>query len=318
MHGQHGTTTGMSRVDVNQVDLNLLVVLDALLQERNVTRAARRVHRTQSAVSHALGRLRTQLNDPLLVRVGGEMRPTPRALKLAPEVTRILATIQRVLTEEDAFRPSTSARTFRLAGPDFVSAALPALTSRMAHDAPHTTVHLEPATPTMLGELTEDRLDTAVAPPRDVRMPGVSSEPLVSMPWAVFARRGHPAIRRWDRAAWARHPHLRIRTPSEGPGPVDKAARAAGLTRTAGPSLPHFLLAAPVLAQTDFLFTAPRGSLASVAARFDLEILPCPLAIPPVRLMLFWAQSRGADPAVRWFRTIAAAAIREGLSVPDR
>ena len=98
------------------------VVLDVLLQERNVTRAAKRLHRTQSATSHALGRLREQLGDPILVRVGGEMRPTPKAERLAGEVSRILRTIGRVLAQEGAFDPATTDRVFTLAGPDFVAA----------------------------------------------------------------------------------------------------------------------------------------------------------------------------------------------------
>ncbi|MFO0667468.1 MAG: LysR family transcriptional regulator [Polyangiaceae bacterium] len=100
----------MHTIDVAATDLNLLVVLDVLLQERNVTRAAKRLHRTQSATSHALGRLREQLGDPILVRVGGEMRPTPKAERLAGEVSRILRTISRVLAHEGAFDPHDGPR----------------------------------------------------------------------------------------------------------------------------------------------------------------------------------------------------------------
>ena len=100
----------MREIDIASTDLNLLVVLDVLIQERNVTRAAKRLHRTQSATSHALGRLREQLGDPILVRVGGEMRPTPKAERLAGEVSRILRTIGRVLAQESAFEPATTDR----------------------------------------------------------------------------------------------------------------------------------------------------------------------------------------------------------------
>ena len=135
----------MHEIDVSATDLNLLVVLDVLLQERNVTRAAKRLHRTQSATSHALGRLREQLGDPLLVRVGGEMRPTPKAEQLAGEVSRILRTIARVLAQRGAFDPATTDRVFTLAGPDFVAATLPVLIARMAKLTPAAGVELVPA-----------------------------------------------------------------------------------------------------------------------------------------------------------------------------
>ena len=100
----------MHAIDVGKIDLNLLVVLDVLLQERSVTRAAVRLHRTQSGVSHALGRLREQLGDQLLVRVGAEMRPTPRAERLAGDVSRLLRSLERMLTEEEAFDPQATLR----------------------------------------------------------------------------------------------------------------------------------------------------------------------------------------------------------------
>jgi DNA-binding transcriptional LysR family regulator len=306
----------MRPFDVAQADLNLLVVLDVLLQERNVTRAARRLHRTQSAVSHALARLRDQLGDPLLVRVGGAMRPTPRALQLMPEVTRLLATIGRVLGAESGFDPKTTTRTFSLAAPDFVAAALPALVARMAAETPEANVELVPAGRGMLRDLADGRIDLVVAPPR--REEGVRMRPLVSLDWAVFAREGHPAARAWSARAWAQYRHVRVRTSGDAEGPVDRAARARKLSRKPGPVLPHFLLAPPLLARTDLLLTVPRAVLADVAPRFGLVALPCPVELPPIELSLHWSAQLERDVALTWFREAVAHVVSSSFAPPPR
>jgi DNA-binding transcriptional LysR family regulator len=304
----------MHEIDVARTDLNLLVVLDVLLQERNVTRAAKRLHRTQSATSHALGRLREQLGDPILVRVGGEMRPTPKAERLAAEVSRILRTLGRVLAQEGAFDPATTDRVFTFAGPDFVVATLPVLLARMASSTPHAAVELVPAGPGMLRDVADGRVDVAIAPTSVAKLDGLCSTPLVALDWAVYARAGHPAARAWHVKAWAAYPHIRVRTSSGGESPVDIAARAQKLTRRPGPYLPHFLLAPPLLARTDLLMTVPRAVLADVAPRFGLVALPCPVPLPPVALSMFWSAQLDRDPAITWFRLVLGEATAEAFA----
>jgi DNA-binding transcriptional LysR family regulator len=292
-------------------------VLDVLLQERNVTRAAKRLHRTQSATSHALGRLREQLGDPILVRVGGAMRPTPKAERLAGEVSRILRTIGRVLAQEGAFDPATTDRVFTLAGPDFVATTLPVLLARMAQETPSAGVELVPAGPGMLRDVADGRVDVAVAPTAVSKAEGVRSAALVALEWAVYARGDHPAVRAWNAKAWAAYPHVRVRTSSGGESPVDVAARAQKLVRRTGPYLPHFLLAPPLLARTDLLMTVPRAVLADVAPRFGLVALPCPVKLAPVELSMFWSEQLDRDPAITWFRQVLGEAAREAFAAPD-
>ena len=97
---------------LRNIDLNLLIVLDVLLQERSVTTAAKKLGRTQSAVSHALSRLRTTFDDKLLVRVGGNMEPTPRAKNLQQDLQRLLSSLRRFMDDTDEFSPKESTRTF--------------------------------------------------------------------------------------------------------------------------------------------------------------------------------------------------------------
>jgi DNA-binding transcriptional LysR family regulator len=306
----------MHDVDVAATDLNLLVVLDVLLQERNVTRAAKRLHRTQSATSHALGRLREQLGDPLLVRVGGEMRPTPKAERLAGEVSRILRTIERVLAHEGAFDPATTDRVFTLAGPDFIAATLPFLLAHMATVTPSAGVELVPAGTGMLRDVADGRVDVAIAPNSVPKIEGLRSAKLVSLDWAVYARRDHPAVRAWSAKTWASYPHVRVRTSPGTESPVDRAARAHKLTRQTGPYLPHFLLAPPLLARTDLLMTVPRAVLADVAPRFGLVALNCPVKLAAIELSIFWSAQLDRDPALMWFRQALIAAANEAFAAP--
>lgn len=301
----------MHDFDISTTDLNLLVVLDVLLQERNVTRAAKRLHRTQSATSHALARLREQLGDPILVRVGGAMRPTPKAERLAGEVSRLLLTIRRVLAQEGGFEPRTTDRVFTLSGPDFVAATLPMLLARMAIQTPSAGVELVPAAPGMLRDVADGRVDLAIAPNSAPKADGLRSEALVSLDWAVYARRDHPAVKSWGVRAWSAYPHVRVRTSSGGASPVDAAARARKVERRAGPYLPHFLLAPPLLARTDLLMTVPRAVLADVAPRFGLVALPCPVKLAPIELAMFWSAQLDRDPAITWFRKTVRQASAE-------
>jgi DNA-binding transcriptional LysR family regulator len=308
----------MHALHLASTDLNLLVVLDALLEERSVTRAAKRLGRTQPATSHALARLRALFEDPLLVRVGGAMRPTPRAAALASEVARALAAVRRVLAAESEFDPTQSDRVFTLSGPDFVAAAFPALLGDLANAGSTASVEVIAAAPGMLRDVAEGRVDAAVALAPSGRVEGLRSELLVALDWAVYARGDHPAVRAWSAKAWASYPHLRIRTPSREPGPVELAARAAKLRRRSGPVLPHFLLAPPLLARTDMLLTVPRAILSDVAPRFGLAALPCPLKLAPIELWLHWSATLEGDAAGAWFRARVREAVSSALGMSRR
>src|SRR5215217_4782976 len=130
-------TPAMTAAHLAKVDLNLLVALDALLAERHVTRAARRVGLTQSAMSRALSRLRELLDDPLLVRTPQGMRPTPRAQALGPPLRRTLEEVEALVTGRPVFEPARSRRAFTVAAPDYSQVVmLPAVLARMAREAP--------------------------------------------------------------------------------------------------------------------------------------------------------------------------------------
>jgi DNA-binding transcriptional LysR family regulator len=310
----------MNDIQLRQLDLNLLVVLDVLLRERSVTRAAQHLHLTPSAVSHALKRLRAQFDDELLIRDGRRMRPTVRAEGLAETLPRALGHLARTLAESEPFQATTSTRTFRLAAPDFIAPLLPLLLHEVGRSAPGVRVELAPFSRTAVRELTEGRHDALIAPSA-IQNEGLRSEPLGSWSWGVFGRAGHPAFADWSVEAWAAHPHLQIRTSVlRGKGPIDQKVAKLGIQRVVGAVVPHFSMAGPILAQTDLLLTVPSMILGSAAAAYGLDRREVPFEIHPMPLSLFRSAAEGDEPGVRWFldRVAVASRRREGAAPSAR
>src|SRR5262245_29217295 len=230
----------MNEIDLRRFDLNLLVVLEVLMAERSVTRAAERLGRTQSAVSHSLSRLREQLGDPLLLKGAGRMQPTAFALEFMEQARPILQSMRRVLSPRRAFDPATSRRLFRFAAPDFARTLFTALLARVRAEAPGVAVEWTSSRDPMLLEIAEGQIDVAIAP-AELRLPeGVTGERIGALKWGCFARRGHPAFRKWGPREWSRWPHVAVRVGDSLASPVNTAAAAAGLERTITGWVPHF------------------------------------------------------------------------------
>src|SRR5687768_10759890 len=149
----------MNQIDLRRFDLNLLVVFEVLMLERSVTRAAERLARTQSAVSHSLSRLREQLGDPLLIRGGRRMEPAAFALDFIEQARPILRSIQRVLSPRQAFEPATSRRVFRFAAPDFAFTLFADLLAGLRADAPGVSIEWTGPRDSMLLEVVDGQLD---------------------------------------------------------------------------------------------------------------------------------------------------------------
>jgi DNA-binding transcriptional LysR family regulator len=294
----------MVAIDGSPVDMNLLATLDVLLEERNVTRAARRLSLTQSTVSHALGRLRAMFRDPLLVRAGRGLVATPRAETLGPAVRRVLADARRLIAHEAEFVPQTSTRAFTLVCPDALVAFLPSLLARLTHDAPG--VRLEARPPIGIdvdAALGLGSIDLALVAARESG-PGLVQRPIGIVHWCIVARRGHPAVKRGklDRDGWLRHPHVVVGTGGGGAGFVGEALREARLPRRIGFVAPGFLAAPFAVADTDFFFAAPRELVTNVAARLGLQLLDPPVPLPPIKVSMVWHERMHAEAGHRWLR----------------
>jgi DNA-binding transcriptional LysR family regulator len=288
------------------VDLNHLVAFLALYEARSVTRAGHRLGLSQSAVSHVLRHLRARFDDPLFVRVGREMVPTPRADALAVQVGRGLGTLGRALAEPDGFDPATSTRTFRLASLDlFDCLVLPTLAGLLAERAPGCRLAVRGPVPRAALEAGE--IDAQVLPV----VPGSGDTPstgplrrahLLRDGWRTYMRAGHPLEDGLALAPWCAARHLLISPGGEGPGLVDRVLAAEGLSRDVCLRIPAFAAALGIIASTDLVLTGP-ASLARLAGP-EVGVHPVPLALPEHAVVLVWSERVDADPGGRWFRAL--------------
>ena len=292
----------MNQIDLRRFDLNLLVVFEVLMTERNVTQAAVRLRRTQSAISHALSRLRAQLGDPLLLKRGKRMEPTPLALAFFEQARPILDSLRRVLAPHQRFEPATAERVFRIGAPDFAHALFTDVLASLHKAAPRVSIEWTGPRLTMVHEIAEGQLDAAIVP-ADLRTPGgIVAEPIGALRWRCYARANHPAFERWGGATWARWPHVVVRVGDDLESPIDRAAARAGLARTIAGWVPNFSVVAPVLAMSDLIATLPALSMANMVRPFGLATARVPFAIEPLPHAVLWPATRVESPELKWLR----------------
>ncbi len=304
----------MNEIDLRRVDLNLLVMFQVLMAERSVTRAAERLGRTQSAVSHALARLREQLGDPLLVKVGGRLEASPFAERLAEEVRPILRTIERVLVPPRAFDPGASTRVFRLAVPDFATGLFPRLAERFRREAPQAGLEWVVPGPHTPLEVAEGQIDVALGPSAAPLPEGLDRDEAGTLGWATYLRRDHPALAQWSAKAWVRWPHVAVRTGSRALSPVAAALGALERERRVAIWVPSFATVAPLLARTDLIATLPTLAMQDSLRRFDLRALPVPVPIERMPHRLIWSRRSSGDAAIRWIRELLKQAFADVLA----
>jgi len=308
----------MHDVDVSGVDLNLLTALNALLDERSVTRAAQRLGLGQPAASHALARLRELFADPLLVRSGRGMIPTPRAEALREPLMRLLADADRLVRHRLEFDPATSNRGFMIVCPDLLATLLPRIVARLRREAPRTHLEVIHRSGDERSALEQGRADLVLGPAPDDG-PGLRIRGLGAVRFGVVARRGHPGLARNGQLrahAWTSFPHVTVRSGSSSRNIVAGALASAGLAREVALVVPSFLAALVVVAETDLFFAAPRELLHPLAARLDLVVVTPPISVPPVPVAAVWHERFDAEPAHRFLRTLVCEEVIAGMRGP--
>jgi DNA-binding transcriptional LysR family regulator len=303
MHMVH--TQGLSAID-----LNLLVVLRALLSERHVTRAAKRVGLSQSATSHALSRLRELYADPLLVRSGRTLALTPRAVRLLPALERGLGELERVVADEPEFEPSTARRSFSIGMGDYLQALIAGpLLRQIAALSPG--IDLSLVVFPNLRELVESgAVDLALGISSGVSS-AYSHEPLLEEGFVCMVRREHPQIKKapsLDKYLAQRHV---VVAPAGTPGSlVDTALARRGLERRVALRVTNFLIAPVVVSETDLVNTMPTRLARQFAKIYPLRLLPPPLELPRFEHCMFWHPRLDHDPAQRWLRDFVARVVK--------
>lgn len=287
----------------SSLDLNLLVTLDALLRARHVTRAARQLGISQSAMSHRLKKLREALGDPLFVGSARGLVPTRRAAELEQPLRETLQRMQALLAGPKPFDPATSERRFVVAGSDYGELALiPDLVARLRRLAPRIDLVCEQRLPDVVRQLEDGRVDLVVGPPLPDRA-GVKTRKLGKNVFVVVFREGHPlATQRLTLARYLAASHLLVAPQGAARGLVDDVLARRGKSRRVALVVRHFSTAPFIVARSDLLWTAPREIAVKASEHFALELARSPVELPSFDYFMTWHERAHADPAHQWLR----------------
>ncbi|CAM3686666.1 LysR family transcriptional regulator [Parendozoicomonas haliclonae] len=289
---------------VSRLDLNLLRVLEAIAVSGSLTQASKELNLTQPAVSHALGRLREQLGDPLFIRAGRGLQPTPYTRERLPELRRLLSELDKTLGGRESFDPASSQQTFRLAMHEAMeSTLLPALMASLQQQAPEVIIQSVKLERRLIEkELQAGQIDLAV----DVLLPvgELTHYTLLDhAPMVVVARKNHPRLDgEVSMAGYLREKHVLISSRREGLGYEDQFLASQEMRRTIALRARDYKAGCLVVAASDLLLTLPLNYAQQLSSDLELQVLAPPFPVPEVSSYLYWHSSNGQAPALQWLR----------------
>ena len=296
----------MKAVHLANIDLNLLVVFDALIAEGHATRAAERIGLTQPAVSHALNRLRALFGDPLFVRSPRGMVPTSLAQDIAPNVRSTLEQVEGVLRGGRAFDPAASTQQFVLGLSDYAAfVLLPRLTARLDQEAPGVSLVVRNTSRSVGLPMLEDGTVELIAgnfpePPTHMR-----EELLYEEDFICAGRGDHPNLGEpLDLNRYLALRHIQVSMKGNPSGYVDAVLAEKGLKRNVAVTVGHFLMAPMLVDASDLVATEPRRLFTPLAGRLPLRLFPPPIDIPLFRVVQTWHSRHDADSGHQWLRRI--------------
>ncbi|MDH0863946.1 LysR family transcriptional regulator [Mitsuaria sp. GD03876] len=297
----------------DDIDLNLLTALDALLAEGSVARAAERLRLSESAMSRTLARLREATGDPLLVRAGRAMVPTPHAIALREQVRELAQGARAVLQPAGAgWDLRTLARTFTLRTNDgFIEAFGPALVERAAREAPGVCLRFAPKPDKDVRPLREGLIDLDIGVLGESG-PEVRLQALYRDHFVAAVRAGHPLLSAppLDAARYAACGHVVTSRRGRRAGPVDEALAALGLARRVSVVVPTFRAALSIAASTDLVALVPSTFFGQDLASGALRAIPLPVATAPITVSQMWHPRMDRDPGHQWLRETVRAVCR--------
>jgi DNA-binding transcriptional LysR family regulator len=319
----------LNEIDLSRADLNLLVVFDTVMRERHVGRAAEALNLTASAVSHGLKRLRLLLGDPLFLRTPRGVVPTQRAQDLAPGISDVLARVRSIIASSEPFNPAHSKRRFLVGAPDGISSVfLPPLLSELARQSPGVDIGLRQLLPKE-GELTmalgwrdsllsleAGAMDVAILPFHEVPLRFFSVD-LFSEDFVIAARADHPYLRRPELEHYCAQQHLVVSHAGDPRGFVDVMLEGKGLSRRVAVTVPNFMFALAVLAETELISALPRRFVELHGPRFGIVSVAPPIDLAPYAISLIVPRVAMMDAATAWFvETISTLSRRPGTTPP--
>jgi DNA-binding transcriptional LysR family regulator len=302
----------------DKIDLHLIRVLNTVLTERSVSRAAIRLGMYQPAVSAALKRLRELAGDPLLVRSGAGMVATDAGLRMIEPSARILRAAEVLFSDARGFDPATATHTFSLAASDYMDPLfLPQLVTQIKNEAPlcHVDIHPLSGESDYRTRLAQGEVDIVVgnwpAPPDDLHMARLFGDEVVCL-----VAKNHPAVRRgWDSESWLAAEHI-APTPTHpgAKGVIDVHLDKLGLQRNITVRCPHFGLIPAMVAGSLLVLTTGRQYCERYTTTLPVKILPCPIDFPRMMYYQLWHERTHASASAKWLRDrvkAVAAALRK-------
>jgi DNA-binding transcriptional LysR family regulator len=302
-------------MNMNKIDLNLLLVFEALLKSRNVTQAGAAVGISQPATSFALSKLRNMLDDPLFVRTPQGMQPTPQALLLAKPIQQALDLIRTDVLQRPGFDLATTERRFTLAMTDVAEMVfLPRVLRLLNEQAPHAnlkTVIMSSAA--LEGALETGAVDLAIGLFPDLKRASFYQQRLFQHPFVCIVRADHPTIgRKMTLQQFLEASHAVIEAEGRAHEIFEQLLQRRGLKRRVLLSIPHFLSIPMVVADSDLVVTVPYV-LAKVFARMtNIKLIAPPIKVGNYDVRQYWHERFHKDTANRWLRTALAERFRGG------
>ena len=303
-------------IHIRRLDLTLLIVFEKLLKAHSMSAVAVEMGLTQSAVSHAVGRLRSVFDDPLFIRKGAGVAPTARAIVLGPPLAEALAGLREAVQIGRRFDPATAARRFTVAAPDTIVATLaPTALAALARTAPGCQVQFRAFShDSAMAAVIAGDADLAIGvfpdPPRETIGAVLAVET-----FRVVARRDHPAIAgTLDLDAYCALDHILVSHERDARGTVDVVLAGLGRKRRVAAVMPQMLIAFAAVSRSEAIVTAPLSASRYAASLFPLALHEPPVEIPGFALTLLRHRSGLADPAIAWLAALAT----QALSAPPR
>ncbi|KIC15699.1 LysR family transcriptional regulator [Leisingera sp. ANG-DT] len=300
---------------LNQLDLNLLRVFDAIMRERNVTKAADRIGRTQPSVSHALNRLRDIFEDELFLRVGGEMEPTPRALELSLTISKSLSDIRQAIERHLRFDPMETQRSFILCVSDYSAiVVLPNLIKSFAERAPNASLNVIHAQNFEVAkQLKQKEIDCAVVGDYKTQDAHISEHLLSEDKMLCAGWKENPRLGQMSLGEFLKSQHLQISSDGRSQGMIDRALEGLGLERKKVATAPHYLMIPFILEGTEMLTAFGDGMLLALSEDSSIRVFEPPIRIPPLQLKLLYESGTSPDPGREWFLGL----IKEVVGLQD-
>ena len=297
-------------INLRELDLNLLIALDVLITEASVTKAAERLNMSQSTMSYSLKRLRTILNDDILIRTSREMEVTPYARQISDRIRQILVEIQSTLLEKETFNPATAKETFKIAASDYVEATIGlSLIKQLTTQAPGIRIRISNLEKeNVLDTLDDNRIDIVINPGLPIKSWHVEENLYREEFVCVF--RDDNSVDEISLTDYLERPHILVSLRDDFQGSYDKILENQQMSRRIVWSTTHFMAVPFLVANSNCVALLPNRMAQQCAKAMNLNLLPPPIEIEGFTISMVWHQRNRNNLAHQWLRQQIVDAVK--------